>query len=333
MTKTVRFAITGLLMGYIGWTTDWAQVRTAFANLDVSLWIGAVVLLVFAQMVSAVRWQIFANQLGMERTFWQLTKYYLIGMYFNLLLPTSVGGDVVRVWYLNANSGKKLRATAAVLLDRINGLIVLVAVACVAVLFAPAETPAWVPLSVYGIAGVGVGGVLGIAAFARWGRLSENRKQQLAMMWEVVRHPRDLVVTTMLSLVVQIASAAIVWLVGQGLKADIPFGYYLVFVPMVSLLTLLPVTINGMVVREKGFAFFLAPLGISEPIAFSMSILSFAVQLAVSVLGGAVYLFGHENGVRTLSEEKGPDTFSEASHGSVDRDSDQGRTRQLDRAA
>jgi uncharacterized membrane protein YbhN (UPF0104 family) len=333
--KYLRFAITGLLMGLIAWKTDWAAVRQAFAELNVSLWLSAVGLLICSQMISAARWRIFARQLGMERSFWLLTKFYLIGMYFNLLLPTSVGGDVVRVWYLNANSGRKLRAAAAVLLDRINGLIVLVALACVAVLFAPVQTPAWVPRSVFAIAAAGVCGAVGLAAIVRWGRLEEHRKQQLAMMWEVVRHPRDLIATTSLSLLVQIASAGIVMLVGLGLSADIPFSYYAVFVPMVSLLTLAPLSVNGMGVREWGCVWFLAPLGVSEPRALTLAFLWFAVQLAVSVLGGVVYLFGHEKGVGTLSDdEAAPIPFStEARHGPVDRDSDQGRTRQLDRAA
>lgn len=331
MSKYLRVAVTGLLMAWIASGQKWTEIRQAFVDLDVSLWLAAVGLLIGAQMVSAVRWQVFARQLGMERTFWQLTKYYLIGMYFNLALPTSVGGDVARVLYLNANSGRKLRATAAVLLDRINGLVVLIALGCVAVLFAaPPETPQWVKLAVYSIPAAGVGGVLALAAIARWGRLPENRKQQIGVMWEVVRHPRALVVTTSLSLVVQIASAAIVWLVGQGLSLEIPWGYYAVFVPMVSLLTLLPLSLNGIGVREWGCVLFLTPLGVREAHALTLSVLWFAVQLAVSVLGGIVYLIaqdkgGHDKGVRTLSLE--------ADHGPVDRDSDQGRTRQLGRAA
>lgn len=327
MNKYLRMAITGLLLGWIAWKMDWAAVREAFVNLNVGYWVAAVAMLVAAQMVSAARWQMVARQLGMERSFWQLTRYYLIGMYFNLLLPTSVGGDVVRIWYLNAGSGRKLRATAATMLDRLSGLVVLVALACVAVLFAPAETPLWVPLSAFGIAMAGACGVLALAAFVRWGRLNEQRKQQVAMLWEAVRSPRLLAITTVLSVVVQLASAAIVWLVGQGLGFGIPVTYYAVFVPMVSLLTLLPLSLNGMGVREWACAFFLAPLGVSQAAAFTLAFLWFAVQLAVSVIGGFVYLFGHEKGVKTLSRD------TEVAHGSVHYHPDQGRTRQLDRAA
>lgn len=338
MNKYVRFAITGLLLGWIAWKTDWVIVKDAFVNLNVSLWVGAVGLLVVAQLVSAMRWRIFARQLHMRRSFWQMAKYYFIGMYFNLLLPTSVGGDVVRVWYLNANSGRKLRATAAVLLDRVNGLIVLVALACVAVLFRPAGTPDWVPLSVYGIAAAGACGVLAIYAFAKWGRIPESRKQQMTVMWEVVRSPRYLIVTTGLSLVVQILSAAIVWMIGEGLGLEIPASYYAVFVPMVSLLTLLPLSVNGMGVREWGCVFFLKPVGVPEGMAVTLAFLWFAVQLAVSACGGLVYMFGHEKAVNTLSEDdkkKRTNGLAEKENdrGPVDCDSDQGRTRQFGRAA
>lgn len=326
MNKLIRFAITGLLLSWIGWKTDWKTVGQAFMNLNVGYWLAAVALLVAAQLVSALRWQIFARQLGIERSFWQLTRYYFIGMYFNLLLPTSVGGDVVRILYLNGKSGKKLRAAAAVMLDRVNGLIVLVAVACVAVLFAPPDLPAWVTFSVFGIAGAGLCGTLGLAAIARWGRLNDHRKAQVGMFWEVVRHPRSLVATTLLSLVVQVASAAIVWFVAQGLSLNIPLWYYAVFVPMVSLMTLLP-SVAGMGVREEGCALFLAPLGIDSTTAVTLAILWFAVQIAVSLLGGLVYLFGHDTEVKKTPRD------TEVEHGTVDHHSDQGRTRQLDRAA
>ena len=65
----------------------------------------------------------------------------------------------------------------------------------------------------------------------------------------------------------------------SAVNVDIPWGYYAVFVPMVSLLTLLPLSLNGMGVREWGCALFLAPLGVSEAQALTLSILWFACPL------------------------------------------------------
>src|SRR5213078_4216505 len=157
-------------LAWVARDVQWDKVTSAFARLDYAYWLGALGLLLVTQVVSAARWRIFARQLGVERSLPHLTGIYFIGMYFNLFLPTSVGGDVVRAFYLNARSGKKLRAVAAVLLDRINGLVVLVALACVAVLASPQPLPEWIRWSVFGCAGAGTAGVLGLAAVTRWGR-------------------------------------------------------------------------------------------------------------------------------------------------------------------
>src|SRR5207237_734616 len=82
---------------------------------------------------------------------------------FNLLLPTSVGGDVVRAWYLDGHSGRRLAAFVAVFLDRLSGLLVLIAMACVAVTVCPLELPAWIAWSVWGTA---CAAVLGLAALS-----------------------------------------------------------------------------------------------------------------------------------------------------------------------
>ena len=327
MNKLLRFLVTGMLLGWIGWKTEWDKVQQGFAHLEVGYWLAAVGVLLASQIVSAARWKVFADQLGMRRTLRQLTGYYFIGMYFNLLLPTSVGGDVVRAWFLNARSGRKLRSVAAVLLDRLNGLGVLVMMACVGALFLPPEMPSWIGWSVAGIAAAGMFGVLSLLAIRHLGLLPANRVQQFNVMWEVVGSPRSLIATTLLSAVVQLANAALVWLIAQGLGSTVPFSYYAVLVPMVSLLTLLPISVNGMGIREEATVLFLAPWGVAKEMALTLALLWFAAHLAASMLGGLVYLFGHFPKPNTGTNEK------EVEDGSVDRDPDQGREGQLGRAA
>src|SRR5438132_469783 len=82
----------------------------------------------------------------------------------------------------------------------VTGLVVLVGLACVAVTLSPLELPPWVRLSVYGSLAAGAAGVLGLAAVAHWGRLPGARGQQLKLMWQIVRAPRSLAVTSFLSL-------------------------------------------------------------------------------------------------------------------------------------
>jgi uncharacterized membrane protein YbhN (UPF0104 family) len=121
-----------------------------------------------------------------------------------------------------------------------------------------------------------------------------------------------------------------VWLVGRALGAGVPDAYYWIVVPMVSLLTLLPVSINGMGVREGGMLLFLRPLGVTDATALSLAFLWFASFSVVGLLGGLVYLFGRFP--RPADRGELPD--EEITHaGSVGGHSDQGRTGQLKPAA
>ena len=199
--------------------------------------------------------------------------------------------------------------------------------ACVGALFLPPEMPSWIGWSVAGIAATGAGGVLSLLAIRHLGLLPSNRAQQFNVMWEVVRSPQSLIMTTFLSAIVQVANAALVWLIAQGMGIAVPFGYYAVLVPMVSLLTLLPISVNGMGLREGATVLFLAPWGVADGTAVTLALLWFATHLAVSMLGGLVYLFGHFAKPDTGTNEK------EVEDGSVDRDTDQGREGQLGRAA
>jgi hypothetical protein len=131
------------------------------------------------------------------------------------------------------------------------------------------------------------------------------------------------------SIVVQVGNVVLVWLIGVALGAEVPLAYYFVFVPMVSLLTLLPVSVNGMGVREGGVVLFLKQVGVDEPTALTLALLWFAVFAVVGLLGGVVYLCG------AYPKPGSPSQASNEAegHGSLGRDSDQGRAGQLEQAA
>jgi uncharacterized membrane protein YbhN (UPF0104 family) len=105
-----------------------------------------------------------------------------------------------------------------------------------------------------------------------------------------LQRPLLLMETTVLSLFIQAGNIVLVWLVGQAIQAPVPAYYYWIMVPMVTLLTLAPISLNGMGIREGATILFLTPLGISHATALSLAILWFAVFAAASLLGGVLYL-------------------------------------------
>lgn len=296
MRKYIRIAVTALLFTLIAWRTNWSDVADKFAGLRLEMWFAAVGLYVLAQIASARRWQLYARELHFEERLGAYCAYSFIGMYFSLVLPTLVGGDVMRVWYLNGRSGRKWAALASVLAERVNGLLILVATACVGVLICPVELPWWMTLSVWGIAGGAILGVASIPILQRWPRLSVERRQQLQTLWDLLRAPKLFAETTFMSILVQVAAILLLWCLGIGLGLDVPITYYCVLVPMVSLLMLLPISLNGMGVREGGTVLFLLPLGVDESASLSLAFLWFTTGVAVSLMGGVVYLCGFASG-------------------------------------
>jgi uncharacterized membrane protein YbhN (UPF0104 family) len=328
--KRLRLAITLALLALVAYRTDWVKFGDAFANLRIELWLAALGVLLGAQVISAWRWQILARPFGFERSVGQLLNYYFIGMYFNLLLPTSVGGDVVRAWYLDGGAGQRALAFVAVFVDRFSGLLVLLCFGCVGVLVSPAGLPSWIPAFVWATTAAAVLTIAVASCLAGRGQRLAGRFAKVRLALGVLRSPRVFAGSTLLSLGVQAGNIILVWLVGLALGAEVPFGYYWVVVPMVTLLTMLPVSVNGMGVRENAMVVFLAPLGVPDSTATPLALLWFLVFLVASLAGGLVYLLGRfERPAATAPVHR----VLESDDESIRDRADQGRTRQYRAAA
>jgi uncharacterized protein (TIRG00374 family) len=316
--RLLKLGVSGSIFGVLAFKTDWQHVTEALRGLR---WSGAFAsfgVVVVAQLFSAVRWQWLARPLGFGGSIWRYVRAYFVGMFFNLLLPTSVGGDAVRAVYLNAKSGRIGFAALSVLLDRLSGLLVLLCVACIAAIACPVPLPPWVK---FAVAGCAFAAVIGLALtpwlakaatglttfpkFARLGRLASKLRDALAVYR---REPRLLASSTALSVVVQASSVLQVGLLGLAVGLDIPWAVYGIAAPMVALLTLLPVSFNGMGLREAGMVLFLAPAGVPAGTAVTVAFLWFLVQTAAGLIGGAVYMFGAKVSAETWDDDAlGPD--------------------------
>src|SRR5436309_9343288 len=103
---------------------------------------------------------------------------------------------------------------------------------------------------------------------------------------------RIFLISGALSIIVQLANVLIVWLIGQALHLSVPGSYYLLLVPTVTLLTLLPISLNGMGVREGATVLLLAPLGVDSGTAVTLAFLWFMAFVTPSIGGVFFYLFG-----------------------------------------
>jgi uncharacterized protein (TIRG00374 family) len=296
------------LLGVLAWRTDWGQVRAAFATLRLDLWLLAAAVYAATQAVSSVRWQLLARPLGFREPFRRYLSYYYIGMFFNLVLPTSVGGDVVRAWYLNAGSGRRANAFVSVIADRVSGVLVLLLLALVALPLRPPGLPWWLAWMVGGMAGGTLLALMFLLIIGHWAgaqhsvlgsantwrsRLCKPQSVICNLQSAIFPSRRVFLLATGLSLVVQLANVLVVWLIGQALHLFVPGSYYLILVPTVTLLTLLPISLNGMGVREGGTVVMLAPLGVDSGAAITLALLWFAAFVLPSIGGVFPYLWGN----------------------------------------
>jgi uncharacterized membrane protein YbhN (UPF0104 family) len=319
-----------ILVAVLAWRIDWAQAGSVLARANWALWAAGLGVYVFAQVVSSVRWRMLSRVQGFAGSQSRYVAYYFIGMFFNLLLPTSIGGDVVRSWYLVTREGgglarEKRRAAAflSVFGDRVNGLIALVGVACLAGLCCPTPLPPWLRWT---IAGLGAATLFGVLA-APWLSRLPTPAGKLRWVWECAaefrEHPRAVLAATLLSFVVQIANAVLLGLLGAALGLPVPWAYYGVVAPLVALTALLPISLNGMGLRELATIVLLQPMGVGAAEAVTLAVLSFAVSAVASLGGGGVLLLGRFPRPREVQ----PDDHV------IGGDSDQGRARQPPAAA
>ena len=256
-----------------------------------------------SQIVSSIRWALLARPVGFERPFKEFTVYYLIGMFFNLFAPSTVGGDVGRVYYLasagpqpRAQSwvGRTATALSTVVADRAVGMAVLLWIAAAALIIFPAYMmPGPVRLVTFGLAlGLLLGWLL-LPIFHRLlYRLIQPLGEGVAAAIETYLTRRGVVLQAMmLSLIIHFGQAALHVVLGWALDLQIPWSYAFILYPLVGAFSAIPVSFNGIGLREGGYLFMLQRIEISPEKALAFSLLWFIVVVLDSMVGGIVFIF------------------------------------------
>jgi glycosyltransferase 2 family protein len=264
----------------------------------------AAVLLVylFCQLLSAARWMVLARPLGFEHPFKAFGFYYLIGMFFNLFAPGTVGGDVSRVYYL-ARDGETYReegwatatipAAVSVFMDRAVGMVVLVWLGAIGLaLFPEYEVPAPIRSLTFTLA-VGLVVTAGIVPLLRR-VLPEGSHPivvKLRLALRVYRTERSVLPrAVLLSFGLHVVQAWMHVMMGRALQIDVPFSFCLILYPLVGVFSALPVSLNGIGLREGGYLFLLGVIGINSEKSIAFGLLLFVVIAADSLIGGLVFL-------------------------------------------
>jgi uncharacterized membrane protein YbhN (UPF0104 family) len=356
----VRVLLTTIMLAVLLTGGRHTQVLEQLRNLRWTPFLAASLLYAAAQIVSSWRWQWLARPLGLEVRLGRLVQLYFVGMFFNLFLPTSMGGDAVRSWYLARLQGNITFGTAlaSVVSERLNGLIALLWLGCLASLVAMNVLPAW---QVACMSSLGVGATVFLAALPVLGRFPRCQRWADALSLSA-RSRRTWLEALGLSLLVQAAAIAQVGLVARALGLSVAWHHLAVAVPITTVASLLPISIAGLGLREGSLALLLAPAGLSTAQSVSLGLGWLAMQGLTSLLGAPLWWLlpvgnptvacSADDSAPTRSTAETPatsqpdryavpvnaalpgaDDRGEASHGCLGGHSDQGRARQSAAAA
>jgi uncharacterized protein (TIRG00374 family) len=279
------------------------QVADSLRRADrAGLALAALVMLT-SNLLGAWQWGRLLGAVDIRIPAWKTAAYYHVGLFFNNFLPANIGGDIARTMDAARHGSGRAAALSAVVMDRLLGTLALAGIALVTTL--PAIDHYRLGIVYLSLVGFFTASVVAtwvvlhpsvLPALARLlGRVGlERLAQPVAVVVEQLGafrgRTRLLVSTLALAIVVQLSRIGVHVAVARALDLQVPLPYFLLFVPLLAVIVSLPISFNGIGVRESAGVVLFGLVGLGQAAAFSLQFTTYLVAVAVSLLGGVVFL-------------------------------------------
>jgi uncharacterized protein (TIRG00374 family) len=304
----LRLVVTVALISYVLRAANVSEIQRIFLAAHWAWLVLAVVFFIGAQTLCALRWVLISQPLQLNRSWHEFLRLYFLGTFFNTFLPTTIGGDVVKTYYLARDTHLLARSTTSVFMDRNVGLGSLLLVGCIAATMNSAVPHGmsimlilWLLVAVYLLANA----ALLHSRLHEWvhRKLCQWRFERLvqrvdALFGSVAMYRRNLftmTATVVLSGGIQLIGFMSVFFIGLAIDAPASLKHYIVFLPVIAVVTMLPVSIGGLGVRESTLVAFFVPVGLTREQSVTIGFLMHAVMVVASLPGGWIYLTYRRN--------------------------------------
>lgn len=306
MTRSVRVlatvVLTALCTAYLLWKIDLSETLDILAGVHVGYFLAALALMVVTIWPMAWRWQLLLAAKGIHDGLGWLTRAYFVSYAAGQFLPTSVGGDAVRIYETaRRHPGRPGPVAGSVVLERALGGAATLVLAAVGFALALGRYDVGAYIWVEAVFVLGTI-VLGLIFFSRRARgllrlfvplLSRLRLQRpLRAVYEGIHSYRQngrlLLAVFGVTLGLQAVRVLSIWLSGEAVGIDLSPRPYYVMGPLLFLVMLVPFTINGLAVRESFFVSFLGNLAVGPDEAFAAGFVFFVITVGMAIPGGLV---------------------------------------------
>lgn len=309
MKRTLNFlakvAVSTLLLWLCYRRVDVAGLRSQLGTIRWS-WVALFfALLASNTLLASLKWRLLLAADGIRQPLRRLFASHLTGAFFSLFLPSTIGGDAYRIADIGHHSARTANTAASVLVDRLTGFIALATYGLLFPLLMRDLIPNWSNRFLL-LPGAAMALLLGGGVV-----LVEQRLLRLLVSWLPVRigapvmrildkilssvkvyasRPLLWVYCMVLSFIFQFFAIAAVYSLSRALGLGLALLPFCCFVPFITLMEMIPISIFGVGLRDKGYVWFMEAVGRSRADAASLSILYVAVTLAYVALGGIIFV-------------------------------------------
>jgi uncharacterized protein (TIRG00374 family) len=269
-------------------------------------WLGAACgLYVFQLLLGAWKWGLLLRAQGIEMNTRTLFSSCLVALFFNNFFPGTIGGDVMRIGDTAAQAGSKTLATTVIMMDRVLGLLGLVLAGAVAVSLAPADS-GQLPVSIRWLWACLLAGAMLLVAVLLWPDVLKRLAGVTGMTrreWIVIRlgrlvdalvrfRRRPSALVGGLAAAISVHAVLIVFYIAivRSMSIPVPAGHVAVLIPMSFIVQAVPISFNGLGVREATFSIYFARLGVPLESALAVSFTSVLIAVLMSLAGAIVYV-------------------------------------------
>jgi uncharacterized membrane protein YbhN (UPF0104 family) len=303
----LRIVISVVMLAIVYWRVpdfDWEGLIPEWTSTTL-LWLaGAALLTILSIVLSAVRWQQVLHALGLRGRLRRLVPLYFAGQFVSNVLPTTIGGDVLRVSRLSRENGDTPDTFASVVLERLTGWLVLPLITFFGLVINPElrelgrATSLAVVIAVVTLAGLVL--ILFAADHPSLGGRFSAREGWTRFIGAVHvgvaklrTRPRAAVSVIGAGLLYQFVLCLAALMAAEALGlTDLGLTPLLAFFPAVLIAQVLPIGISGIGVREGAFVIFLTPLGVPAEQAVALGLLLYLLNLVASLLGAPAFAVG-----------------------------------------
>ena len=291
----IRLLITAFIFFLIFKNIDFAAVSKTITGLDITLLIVGILFQLASTTVAALRWYRVSQLLGLgQKSIFYLRSYFK-GFFFNQGLPTSIGGDAIRVLDIAKLGKRKRDAFRSVFIDRLLGLTGLLLVN----LFANILNPNLLPEGVFWLINLIVGaGISGFVVLNLLHKFSFLDRWRITTFVAKISHELHSIFTSLqewliqggMAICIHLLSMIAIFFIGHSVGLEYNLLTFLIIVPPVILLTLIPISLAGWGVREGAMIGLFGLIGADKTLVLSMSLLYGLVLVIASLPGFYVYL-------------------------------------------